>query len=164
MSKSRRRVQVLNRADPELVICHSIDTSGSSSVHMQLLTNPDIVPRSVKCKQLKIQTRPGDTARVNFYVLRRVPSGYSPIALTIPASNSVGNLDLEDSPNVLGYLVIRDVTNATATVAAPEQHLLWRKKRTILYEGDSIILTAIGSTTSTSASMNAFGCFEVYLG
>jgi hypothetical protein len=86
----------------------------------------------------------GSTITANFYILRRVPSGYANPSIT-PAT---GLTSFIDTPDVLAY-----ASHKSTSAGAVDPFLWIRVKPTIvLSPGDRILLQAVASSTSTGNS------------
>ncbi len=141
--KNQRKRTRNSRLDPNLFVLEdlAIDTA-DTVVNTTILTNSLPTRMSIHMRGVQLTACKGSTAARVFWVLRRLPSGYTAPNVTI----STGLTDFVDQPNILGFGFRAYLT--TDTIGFAEWQ--WIHKNATLYEGDSLVLQCVPNTSSTN--------------
>ena len=151
MTKARRSAK-RNLADPEIFQATNIACSSTTSANTSIFLNNTHVVRRLRFHPCTVQVFPGAVASCKWFVLRRVPAGYT--APSLSPSSAGSTTTIADQPNVLGLIAIRVGSSGGGVVSIAEPKLIWRKKSVVLYEGDSVSLTSVSDVSDTGGLFN----------
>ncbi len=149
---NRRRLKY----SPQLFVAEdiSIASAGTASSDSVYLVS-DQTPVSIRFRKCTLSMTAGATATSNWFIIRRVPSGYGvPTSLTV----ATGVTSFIDAPDILGYAFVKAVGSASTTY---EIEMVWLKPTITLYQGDQVVIQGTPSTNSTGNQFSAIMEFGV---
>ncbi len=141
--KRQRNGRMVRKLDPNLFLFEAVALStADTAVNTTVFTNSEkqrYLWQYRSCRTILFPSS-GGTPTV-FWVLRRVPSGYSaPTAVTV----ATGLTTWIDQPDVIAYACERPLTSYTAPIEAEFTVL---KSTVVLFEGDTVVLQAVINET-----------------
>ncbi len=138
----RSRNSATGRLDPNIYILEDASVAViDTAVNSTLVTNDKPSRLLIRMKGATLQVNNGTTNARVFWVLRRLPSGYTAPAITVGS----GTASFVDQPDVLGYGFKSYQTTDASSIPA---RWVWLKPSIVLYEGDQLLLQAVTNTTS----------------
>ncbi len=153
MTRSTRRSQNRNfsrrrRRDPNIYTLEAISiATADSATTTNLVTTSEKSPTLITLRSALLEVSGGATTAQTFFVIRRVPSGYSAPAITVTS----GLTTFVDQPDVLAYGFCSYIT----TTVDPDPVLVRMLRPTMLfYEGDVLTIQATSNTNSTGLVYN----------
>ncbi len=144
------------RWNPNLYILDNVAViTGDGVITTTVYTNSDQVPVSLVLKNADFSVFSGAAAARVWFVVRRVPQGYAPPAVTI----ATGLTAWADQPDVLAYGTIQ-VLAASSLQLPSEVRLTKLRAQTVMYQGDILVVQMVTDTNSTGQNVSgevAFG-------
>ncbi len=151
IGRSNRRARKRSaRLDPNLYLLEDQSIATADTVlNVTLLTQSEKQPYVISARDMHLEALGGNTNSRVFYVLRRVPSGYSAPSITVTS----GLNTIVDQPDILLYGFINFTTGGVDSNVNTTQRL---RPTMVFYEGDTLILQAVGNVTSTGLVVSGF--------
>ncbi len=121
------------------------DTVVSTSLYSSAVGTAGLeVPMRFHFRNCVLNVTQGATATAKVFVLiRRVPSGYTPPAITI----TTGNLSFIDMPDILAYGFIEGFDNVPAKLEI-------LRRTVVCHPGDAVYLQAVSNAASVGQSVS----------
>ena len=141
MPTRNRKSKGAMRMDPNLFILENVAvTDQDLVVNTTIFTNSEKQRYLFALRSANVSMPACATgANITYFVLRRVPSGYSAPAATVATGLTVW----ADQPDVLAYAYYISQGASTTPVNVEFTKL---KRNVVLYEGDLVVLQAVPST------------------
>ncbi len=159
MVKTRRSRRTGRAAVPVLYVLEDValasaDTVSSTSLYTSSTSASALVkPVRFTLGPTRINVKYGSTETNVLAIVRKVPQGYS--NPTIAPTD--GNTTFVDTPNILGYGIIRVGGNDTMN----RIDLRFLNKSVMLARGDSIVLQVVSNISSTNQAYSALAEYSV---
>ncbi len=146
--QSRARV-----LDPNIQVIESlaVDTA-DTVVNTTVYTSADKTLTTFRVRSMQIAATGGASDALLYFVLRKVPSGYTAPSVTISTSGSV----FVDMPNVLAVGFINFKTGLVDNTFEPVWEYI--RPQITCFEADTIVLQA--TTNTTSSGLKVSGLIE----
>ncbi len=155
VKRSNRNTRTRLKYAPKLFIAEHIGIATADTPSNDVIyTTSDVTPVSFRARRLLISIDAGGTDTNNWFVVRKVPQGYS----NPDFEPATGTASLVDAPDVLGYAFVFCRAGATTTYEIP---ITWVRPTVTLHPGDNVILQGVPSTSSTGNEFSAFMEFGV---
>ncbi len=131
------------RLDPNIYVLEDASIATADTVvNSTLITNGQPARMRIKMRRAQLITTGGSGSSRVFWLIRRVPSGYSAPSITVTSGLTV----FADQPDVLGIGFRAASSTETAALQATWQ---WIKRSVVLFEGDSLVLQCVPNTSDT---------------
>ncbi len=141
-NSSRSRGRQVRRLDPNLYVLEDASiATADTAVNGSLLANDRSARMIVKFRRATLMAFGGNTGARVFWIIRRVPSGYTPPSITVTSGLTV----FADQADVLGY----GIADFTSDGSEHFAKFTWIRRTTVLFEGDYIALQCVTNTSST---------------
>ncbi len=140
--RSKRRSSG-KRMDPNIYVLEDASIATADTVvNSTLLTNGQPARMRIRMRRAQLITTGGSGSSRVFWLIRRVPQGYSAPSITVTSGLTV----YADQPDILGIGFRASSSTDTAPLQASWQ---WIKRSVILYEGDSLVLQCVPNTSDS---------------
>ncbi len=133
-------------------------TTADTVVNTTVLTMADKVRQFVRVKSLQISANAGASQSRVYYVLRRVPDGYTPPTITLTS----GTTAIVDDADVIGYGILNQNATNTNPTYQPVLRMSRRKNGAVLFNGDTLVLQAVADVSSTGQAISFILDMEVF--
>ncbi len=138
----------------EDVALATADTASNTTLYTSSTSASTLVkPVRFTLGPTRVSVKYGSTETTVFAIVRKVPQGYT----TPTIAPTDGNTSFVDTPNVLGYGVIRVGDNDTMN----RIDLRFLAKSVMLARGDSIVLQVVSNVSSTNQAYSALSEYTV---
>ncbi len=147
------------RYDPNLWVTDNVAiASANTTVSNTIYTNSLATRVSLRFRKMQLNIAHNALTAVRvFFVLRRVPQGYTAPSATIATGATVWT----DLPDVFGYGYIYMAAVASQTNQFPEDYTLILTRPTMtLFEGDTVVIQAVPDQSIASLSYTGVAEFD----
>ncbi len=147
MPSKRRRGSRRGRRlslDPNINLIEDTSIStADTAVNTTLYTSADKTLTTARLRSLQLACRGGAASTLVYFVIRRVPYGYSAPSITVSTSGSA----LIDQPNVMAVGFLNFITGNLDPQEATFQYL---RPQMTFYEADTMVLQVVPNISSSS--------------